>query len=129
MAALSGVALLLAVANGGPAYVRQATAATYVVRRLPAPPGRTRTGGVEIEVTGDRPFPARATDPVLRIGAVAVRQYRHGGVGTNALVFTLPDASGLRDGAPVSLCWEPGSAGRLELPPLRLDAVEDPRVP
>ncbi len=90
-------------------------AATYGVRRL-------GDGGVEFRVTGDPPFAARAADPVLRVGDVVVRRYRHDG---GALVFTLPDASALRDGAPVSLGWEPGGRGRLELPALRLQAIEE----
>jgi hypothetical protein len=106
---------------------RSATAATYVARRVAAPPslaaGAAAAGSVEFEVTGNGSFPARALDPVLHIGSVDVRQYRYQGDTGSTLVFTVSDASRLVNGAPVALSYEPGNRNRIDLAPLALDAI------
>ena len=121
--ALASLATLLSSsANAEP---QSATSATYVARHVAATPGRAvgAAGGVEFEVTGNGPFPARALDPVLHVGTVDVRDYRYQGDRSRTLVFTAPDAQRLEDGAAVTLSYEPGRQNRIDLPALRLNAI------
>lgn len=109
-----------------------ARSATYTAREVDLPSSRAGRGGgaaVEFEVTGDGAFPARASDPVLYVGSVAIRKYRYADIANRTLVFTLPDASVLEEGAPVRLQYEPDRSLRLDMPALRLDAIQRRGIP
>jgi len=103
-----------------------ARAADYVVREVTtAQPGARAAGALlEVAVTGDGVFPARASDPVLHVGDVTLRAYRYADSSNRTLVFTMPPGATLADGASVYLQYEPGGDLRIDLPPFRAADVQ-----
>jgi len=103
-----------------------ARAGSYVVREVATAPAAARAAGarLEIAVTGDGVFPARAGDPVLHVGDVTLRGYRYADSSNRTLVFTVPPGTALADGAPVYLQYEPGGDLRIDLPPFRAADVQ-----
>jgi hypothetical protein len=79
---------------------------------------------IEFIVTAQEPFPVRALDPVLHVGAYEVRDYRYGNAGNTMLIFTCGEPESLGENAPVFLQYEDDSRTRTELPPFRRNAVE-----
>src|SRR5262249_31385889 len=79
-----------------------ARAASYVVREATTAPAgaRAAAASLEVAVTGDGVFPARASDPVLHVGDVTLRAYRYADSSNRTLVFTTPPGTTLADGAP-----------------------------
>ena len=119
--------LLLALAVPTPA-LAQATRppaqhATWVIAAAarPAVDGTASVSSaaapLEITVTGDGAFPARAGNPVLHVGSVALRKYHYAGTESRTLVFTVPPDVTLEEGAPVYLQYEPGGSLRIDMGP------------
>ena len=79
---------------------------------------------LEFRVTSSQAIPARALDPVLKVGEVPVREYRYEDH-DHALVFTLYDPERAKDGAAVYLQFGNDASSRTELQSFRASAVKE----
>jgi hypothetical protein len=72
-----------------------------------------RTRGYEFLLESDQPFPARALDPVLHVGDVALESYQYRG--GNVLVFVTGEPAKLPQGAVVYFQYGNDTESRQDL--------------
>lgn len=79
---------------------------------------------IEFHVSADEPFPIRALDPILHVGAYDVVDYRYGNMENTLLIFTCNEPAQLQDNAPVFLQYGNDTRSRTDLLPYRANAAE-----
>lgn len=83
-----------------------------------------RKDALEFEVRADEPFPVRALDPVLRVGAYKMSDYRYGNAENTLLIFTCGEPDQLADNAPVIFEYENDERTRTVMRPFRRSEIE-----
>lgn len=78
---------------------------------------------IEFQVEADEPFPVRALDPVLHVGAYEVVSYRYLNMENTALLFTCTEPEHLKENAAIWLQYGNDTSTRTELGVYRSNSV------
>ena len=95
-----------------------------LVKKRSADGSEQTVPAVEFAVTSSERFQARARDPVLSVGKLAITEYRWGSNDNHTLIFVCFEPDKLEDDVPAFVQYGEDFLRRTELPRFRLSMIQ-----